>query len=249
MTRRHYIRITLAMLLLPLIQVVAGVMVAFGVQIPMAVILLVCNVLSAVLLVPLGMVEWRRTFDAGTVEWGEAPRIILGALLFAFSLNILSEMADLEDVLETQMVELLSNPVGILTIALIGPIVEELIFREAIIGYSICNGMKPLRAVLMSAILFGIIHVNPAQVPFAFAMGMLFGLVYLRTRSIVLTGIIHIINNSIAALQVWFLGDRALDLSLVETLGGTVPAIAVAIVGIALSWKLTLSKLYEETLR
>lgn len=248
MTRRHYIRIVLAMLLLPLTQVVAGVFMAFGVQIPLTVTLLICNVLSAVLLVPLGMVEWKRTFDAGTVEWGEAPRIILGALLFAFSLNILSEMADLEDVLGEQFVEMLTNPVGVLTISLIGPIVEELIFREAIIGYSISNGMKPFRAVLMSAILFGIIHVNPAQVPFAFAMGMLFGLVYLRTRSIVLTGIIHIINNSIAALQVWVLGDRAQEMSLVDMLGGTLPAIAVAVVGIALSWKLTLSSLYEETL-
>lgn len=249
MERRQYLKIIFAMLLLPMTQVVAGVMMAFGVQVPLTVMLLVCNVLAAALLVPLGMVEWRRTFDAGTVEWGRAPRIVLGALLFAFSLNILSEMADLEDMLGEQFVEMLTNPVGVLTIALIGPIVEELVFREAIIGYSIGKGMKPLHAVLMSALLFGIVHVNPAQVPFAFAMGMLFGLVYLRSRSIVLTGIIHIINNSIAALQVWVLGDRALEMSLVDMLGGTVPAIAVAIVGIALSWILTLSKLYEETLR
>lgn len=236
------------MLLLPLIQVVAGVLMVLGMQVPIAVMLLVCNVMAAVLLVPLGMVEWKRTFDAGTVEWGKAPLIILGALLFAFSLNILSEMADLEDVLGEQFVDLLTNPVGLLTIGVIGPIVEELIFREAIIGYSISKGMKPIRAVMMSALLFGIIHANPAQVPFAFAMGVLFGLVYLRSRSIVLTGIIHIINNSIAALQVWVLGDRALEMSLVDMLGGTGPAVVVAAVGIAISWKLTINKLYEETL-
>lgn len=248
MTHRQYLKIILAMLLLPLTQVAAGLMMALGMQVPMTVTLLVCNVMAAVLLVPLGMVEWKRTFDAGRVEWASAPRIILGALLLAFSLNILSEMADLEDTLGEHIVELLTDPVGILTIGLVGPIVEEIIFREAIIGYSIGKGMKPLHAVMMSALLFGIIHINPAQIPFAFAMGMLFGLVYLRSRSIVLAGIIHIINNSIAAIQVYVLGDSALEMSLVDMFGGTVPAVIIAVAGIALSWKLTLKKLYEETL-
>ena len=47
------------------------------------------------------------------------------------------------------------------------PLVEELLFRGAIEGHFLQTGKRPGMAILLSALIFGLIHVNPAQVPFA----------------------------------------------------------------------------------
>ena len=52
---------------------------------------------------------------------------------------------------------------------------------------------------------------NPAQIPFAFLLGMMFGWLYYRTGSL-LPGIIgHVLNNSVAAITMICYGDSTLE--------------------------------------
>lgn len=94
---------------------------------------------------------------------------------------------------------LFSKVILVLALAVTPAIFEELFFRKAIIDLSSKFGKK--FALIFSALLFGIIHMNLSQGLFAFIIGIIFGVIYLYTNDIKLTMIIHFINNGFAALE------------------------------------------------
>jgi uncharacterized protein len=83
-----------------------------------------------------------------------------------------------------------------ITIAIIPPIVEELLFRGMV--------LQSLRkygdsfAIVVSAMLFGLYHGNFVQMVFAFIAGLIMALVVVRTGSLWTSILIHFINNSIS---------------------------------------------------
>jgi membrane protease YdiL (CAAX protease family) len=119
--------------------------------------------------------------------------------------------------------------VGALSIGIIGPIVEEFIFREAILGWMLRGGVNKWVAITASAIVFGLIHANPAQIPFATVIGFIFGIIYYKTGNIVITSILHILNNSTAVLLMVLQGEEAEDTKLGDLLGGPVMSLAICI--------------------
>ena len=78
-------------------------------------------------------------------------------------------------------------------------IFEELFFRKAVIDFSLKYGKK--FALIFSALLFGILHMNLSQGLFAFIVGIIFGAIYLYTKDIKFTMFIHFINNGFAVLE------------------------------------------------
>ncbi|MDR0976736.1 MAG: CPBP family intramembrane metalloprotease [Prevotellaceae bacterium] len=113
------------------------------------------------------------------------------------------------------IVQVLDNPLGIALIAVIGPVIEELVFR-GVITKQLLARYRPWPAILASAAIFGLIHINPAQIPVAFALGILFGWLYYRSRSVVPGILMHILNNS---LSVWLQLNFPQDETLQETVG------------------------------
>ena len=155
----------------------------------------------------------------------------LAALFCIMGTDLLSELFDLPNLMEDQMQGMAGTVMGALAIGVIGPVAEELVFREAILGHLLRRGTSPWLAMVASALLFGLIHLNPAQVPFAAAMGLVLAIVYYRTGNIVLTSIIHIFNNSLAVLEMNLLGDKAKTFTLTnDVLGGQTNAIVCIIV-------------------
>ena len=65
-------------------------------------------------------------------------------------------------------------------------------------------------------------------------MGVVLGMIYVKTGNIVVTSIIHILNNSFAIMLVRALGDDAKDFSLKEWMGGNWVAGVCIIVGFSL---------------
>ena len=57
---------------------------------------------------------------------------------------------------------------------------------------------SPVKAIILSALIFGIFHINPAQVAGAILSGGLFAWLYYRTGSLVPGILIHILNNSLS---------------------------------------------------
>ncbi len=118
----------------------------------------------------------------------------LGAYFLATWLN---EQVDLPNVMEDQFMDLSFNPLGVLGIVVLGPVAEELLFRGAILGF-LLKKLSWRNAILTSALIFGIIHMNPAQILYAFLLGMALGRIYYKTGSLLICMIIHVMLNGIS---------------------------------------------------
>lgn len=99
---------------------------------------------------------------------------------------------------EAQIYEIVGTRGGYFVICLLAPVAEELVFRGAVLRALL--RWRPSQRWLMivvSALLFALIHMNPDQMPHAFLAGILLGWLFMRTGS-VLPGIaFHWANNTI----------------------------------------------------
>ena len=98
-----------------------------------------------------------------------------------------------------------STPIWLLliTVVIIGPIIEELIFRKLMIDRLSRYG--ELIAVMTSSIAFGLFHGNFYQFFYAVMLGLILGYMYAKTRNIKYSIIMHMLINffgSIVALPV-----------------------------------------------
>lgn len=91
----------------------------------------------------------------------------------------------------------------------IGPILEEIIFRKWVLGSIkwltglFSTGVIPnIVASIVSSALFAAAHNTASGFPFLFVAGMTFAWVYLKTKTLVGSTIIHSLNNCIAFLSV-----------------------------------------------
>ena len=85
----------------------------------------------------------------------------------------------------------------ILAIAIIGPVLEEILFRGAITR-ALLQQYNPTKAILISALLFGVFHINPAQILPAFLIGILLAWTYYKTGSLIPCILMHVLNNSLS---------------------------------------------------
>lgn len=78
--------------------------------------------------------------------------------------------------------------------AIIAPILEEMIFRGAILK-ELMNRYSANTAIIISALAFSIYHLNMSQFPFALITGLFLGWVFVKTKSLTLTILLHALNN------------------------------------------------------
>lgn len=92
---------------------------------------------------------------------------------------------------------------GYVAIGLMVPIAEEIVFRGAIQHtLQVALGKRyPCIAIVISALIFGFIHLNKAQGVHAFVIGLLLGWMFYRTGSILPGLVFHWVNNSVAYLM------------------------------------------------
>ena len=91
-----------------------------------------------------------------------------------------------------------SSPLKILVMVILAPMLEELICRKLLIDRTVRYGEK--LSVLMSGLIFGLLHQNLFQFFYAFALGSVFAYVYVRTGRIRYTVILHMIVNFLGAV-------------------------------------------------
>ena len=124
----------------------------------------------------------------------------------------------------------LSGQTGIfsfMTIAIAAPILEELIFRGIILD-GLLKKYSPLKSILVSSILFGIVHLNPWQFVTALAIGSLSGWVYYKTRNLMLCIVIHFVNNFAAFFSMHFTdAEEMMNSELVDYYGGLMNLILI----------------------
>ena len=91
-----------------------------------------------------------------------------------------------------------------MSIVLFGPLMEEIMFRGIILR-GLLSKYTAKKAIIFTAILFGLIHMNPIQIPGAILLGLLFSWIYYRTRNIGICIMLHIVANGTTMLTEYVL--------------------------------------------
>lgn len=123
----------------------------------------------------------------------------IGALISELMMMITERLTGIEQ--SNPVTEMLADtPLWIvfLVVVVLGPIVEELLFRRAVMERLLPFGEKS--AILFSAVAFGVMHGNFYQLFYTIGMGLLIAYLYARTRDVRLPILLHMIYNFMGSI-------------------------------------------------
>jgi hypothetical protein len=138
--------------------------------------------------------HWIRTRPWLVLLW-----CVLAALGAIIPSTWLQEMMpELPNIVEEEFDMILRNRYGYLVVGLLAPFAEEVVFRGAVLRALLQWNKRPWVGIAISALLFSAAHMNPAQIPHTFLIGLLLGWLYYRTDSIIPGVVYHWVNNTVA---------------------------------------------------
>ena len=166
-----------------------------------------------------------RGFNPMLILWGFVLVLITGIVIEPV-LNLFPE----------SFLELLNNMGAnggwsVLMLAILAPVLEEILFRGILLE-AVREKYSSGRAIVVSALMFGVIHIIPQQVVNAFVIGLILGFIYVRTDSLWPVIIIHALNNAMAyVIMQWSDGANITVRSLIEndTIYAVVYGMALAV--------------------
>ena len=165
----------------------------------------------------------------------------LGALVPSMWLQEL--MPELPNTAEEAFDMIMKDRLGYFVVGLFAPLTEELVFRGAILKALLQWKPNPWLGIVISALLFALVHMNPAQMPHAVLVGLLLGWMYYRTDSIIPGVVYHWVNNTVAYVMYNLYPDP--DMTLVELFGSQ----RSVLMALAFSLCIFLPALYQLNLR
>lgn len=104
----------------------------------------------------------------------------------------------------------------VLFMVILAPIIEEYIFRKQLIDRMHIYGEK--LAVMTSALIFGLFHGNLSQFFYAFALGLVFGYVYLKTGKLRYSIGLHMFINFLGSVIAPLFVEKIAALDTMETM-------------------------------
>jgi membrane protease YdiL (CAAX protease family) len=129
--------------------------------------------------------------------------VMFGVQFVMMLINLITQpLLDIADLSATEAYEesvqgILASPWGFIYVVLVGPIVEELVFRGAVMRTLERYGAN--LAIVISAIIFGLYHIILFQAVFAFFIGLV--LAYVAGRySLKWSILLHLLNNLLATI-------------------------------------------------
>jgi membrane protease YdiL (CAAX protease family) len=173
--------------------------------------------LGIVFYVATGAVAWRRlrsadhpVFRAPTRSDVRATLIGIGALFVVhlatgIQLVLTNQTKHVQAGFEhfsvaakTPSLTIASIVLTVLTLVVLAPVVEEMVFRGLIFG-ALAPRIGVLAAALLSALLFGLVHGDQVLFPTLAALGFINALLYANTGNLLVPITLHALNNAIAA--------------------------------------------------
>ena len=179
-------------------------------------------------------------------QWKALPALlaVVGMLGLAFLLDPLNYvMPEPSADIKAAMAMLAEGPlfVSLICTAVFAPFFEEWLFRGIVLR-GLLGKLKPVWAILISSVVFGLFHLNLWQAIPAALMGLLLGYVYWKTGSLKLTMLMHCANNTLSVVLMHLHGSDAND-TLYDLIpnkflyGGLVAVAAVLLVGVVLYFR------------
>ena len=165
-----------------------------------------------------------RTWPVGVLFW-----VTLAALGTVIPSEAFLELVPLPDWSGDSLEGLLGSRWGYLAVCIFAPLVEELVFRGAILRALLKTAQSHWVAITVSAVLFSAVHLNPIQMPHAFCVGLILGWMYYRTSSLIPGIMMHWVNNTVAYVTC-NLYPQTVDSGVTDLLGGSTAKVALAVV-------------------
>lgn len=160
-------------------------------------------------------------FSILTAVGGCMAANVITNIVLSFLENWDIPIPEMPDMMENTPTSLLLN---FFVIAVLPAILEEAVFRGCVLRV-----LRPFGdgfAVCVSAVLFGLMHGNIRQVPFAIIVGLILGKLYVSTNSIVYPMVVHFINNALSVwMEYWSLGMS--DNAMSTFYGGIIYALSI----------------------
>ncbi|CAM3894851.1 CPBP family intramembrane glutamic endopeptidase [Cytobacillus oceanisediminis] len=92
-----------------------------------------------------------------------------------------------------------ASPVVILISSVVGPILEEIVFRKIIFG-SLYKRFNFFLSALISSVIFALAHFEPEHILLYSAMGFTFAFLYVKTKRIIVPIFAHVAMNTLVAV-------------------------------------------------
>jgi membrane protease YdiL (CAAX protease family) len=131
--------------------------------------------------------------------------VVVGlSILLSEADNVTRRLVPAPEFLTELMRDVVRGGVGFVNLAVIAPVKEELLFRGLILGGFLWRyGIR--KAIMVSAAIFALFHLNPYQFLSAFAIGLFLAWLFCRTRSLWPCLVTHGLYNGLAwlAANVW----------------------------------------------
>lgn len=86
------------------------------------------------------------------------------------------------------------------TVVIFAPVMEEVVFRGAVLHHLLHRYRSDVWPIILSALLFALIHINPTQMLHAFMVGLILGYIFSHTHSLIACMVCHGTNNAMALL-------------------------------------------------
>jgi membrane protease YdiL (CAAX protease family) len=139
-------------------------------------------------------------FSFNRVQSWLVPVIIISTLALVVGLegvsNLIPMPVTVQKIFEKAFTK---NIFSIVSLIVAAPIMEEILCRGIILK-GLLKNYSPQKAILISAIFFGVIHLNPWQALPAFCGGLFLGWVFYKTQSVIPGMIIHATINATASV-------------------------------------------------
>lgn len=126
---------------------------------------------------------------------------LIGFAFISLYFNVLISPLDLPDLgMEEKFAAMSESWLCILTLVVVAPLAEELVFRDGIMRLMMQSGTNKWVVIVCSAVVFGLVHGDLAQMIPAIILGVVLGWLYVSTGDLRLCLPAHILNNALGVL-------------------------------------------------
>lgn len=153
-------------------------------------------------------INWRTFFGVIAFTMASSPLVTL--------VNLVSQLF-VDNTITTNSGQFLSlHPLLLVFfIGILAPVCEEAVFRGPILSGYKKEGNR-WKAIMVSALLFGLLHMNVNQASYAFVIGILLGFLLEATGSIFSTMLFHMLVNSTNAIMM-IISDSVITEEMMES--------------------------------
>lgn len=163
-------------------------------------------IVPAILYLKSGGGNIRERLRINPIKWSTIPLLVLLYLFISplmTYLNVIS-MTFAKNTIQNTIFDIVGNYpaiTGVFIIAFVPCVFEEIIYRG--VFFNEYRNVNPRKGIVLSGLIFGLMHLNFNQFMYAFVIGMIFALVVEACDSVVASMIVHFCINGSSTISAY----------------------------------------------